>query len=187
MLAALEALVALAEAAGPVRRVMENLPALNRIALILLLLGVANTLPIAARKLMGNRFETPVDFGAIWFDGNPLFGPHKTWRGIVASVTGTGLAAMLTPAGAFNGMLLAAFSMAGDLAASFAKRRLGLSSGARALGIDQGIEAVVPLVFMKGRLCLSWPDIVLAVFLFAISEMLLSPILYRMGFRRNPY
>ena len=166
---------------------MENLATLYRIALVMLLLGAANTLPIAVRKLMGSRFETPVDFGARWFDGNPFFGPHKTWRGIIASVAGTGLVAMLTPAGALNGMLIAAFSMAGDLAASFIKRRLKLSSGARAPGIDQGIEALVPLVFMKDRLCLSWPDIVLAVFLFAMSEMLVSPLLYRMGFRRNPY
>ncbi len=155
--------------------------------MILLLLGCANTMPIAARKIFRHRWEHPVDLGLPWFDGLPVFGPHKTWRGLAASLAGTSLFSLFTPAGPFNGFLIASLSMAGDLIASFIKRRLKLRSGARAMGLDQCVEAMLPLVLLRKQLFLSWQEILIITVLFAAVELVISPLLYRLGLRRNPY
>jgi len=166
---------------------MEVLSPLERICLILLLLGCANTMPIVARKIFRQRWELSVDFGMRWMDGRPVFGPHKTWRGLAASLGTTTLLSLLTPAGPGNGFLLALLSMTGDLLASFMKRRMNLRSGARATGLDQGVEALLPLVCLRQRLFLSWQEIALITILFAAVELVVSPLLYRLGIRRNPH
>ncbi len=166
---------------------MDTLSSPERICLVLLLLGCANTMPIAARKLLRQRLEYPVDMGMRWLDGRPVFGPHKTWRGLFASVAATTLFALLTPLSPVYGMFMALLSMAGDLLASFIKRRMNLKSGARAVGLDQGIEALLPLVFLKKQLYLSWQEIAIITILFAAVELVVSPVLYKLGIRRNPY
>ena len=50
---------------------------------LLLLLGVANSAPIAARRLLGDRWAAPLDFGLNFVDGRPLLGRGKTIRGEV--------------------------------------------------------------------------------------------------------
>ncbi len=104
---------------------------------LLLLLGTANTMPIVAWHIFKDRFSLPVDFERKFFDERPIFGPHKTWRGIFSSLIGTWAAAMILGIGQLNGLLLAFWSMVGDLLASFIKRRLGLRSGAKCTGVDQ--------------------------------------------------
>ncbi len=154
---------------------------------LLILLGVANTMPIVARVVFKHRFETPVDFNRPFFDGHPIFGPHKTWRGIVASLSGTALLAWLFGIGTILGMWLAFYSMAGDLLSSFIKRRRKLKSGAKATGLDQSIEAFLPLAILKDRLGLTWTECFGMTIVFTILEIILSPIFYRLGFRRHPY
>ncbi len=166
---------------------MEILRDVQNIAVLVLLLGIANALPILARKILGNRWEYPVDAGLCWLDGMPMFGSHKTWRGVAFSVVGTTFAGALTPFGAVTGFWLSLLSMAGDLLASFIKRRLGLGNGARAPGLDQGVEALLPLVVLRESLGLSWDELLVTVLLFAVLELSISPVLYRLGFRRNPY
>lgn len=51
---------------------------------LFLLLGVANTAPLVAKRLFGPRWSAPLDGGLIFFDGRPLFGSSKTIRGLVA-------------------------------------------------------------------------------------------------------
>ena len=166
---------------------MELLSAPDRIILILILLGAANTLPIAVRRIFRNRWEASIDWGLRWIDGRPLFGPHKTWRGLLFSTAGTTVLAAFTAAGAVNGFWLALLSMTGDLLASFIKRRMNLRSGAKAVGLDQGIEALLPLFFLRECLFISWREMAIITILFAVSELIISPVLYRMGIRRNPY
>ncbi len=166
---------------------MEQLTWFERDCLILILLGCANTFPIAARNILGKRWEMPVDAGACWLDRRPLLGPHKTWRGLISSVAGTTLVSSLTPVGMETGLYLAALSMAGDLVSSFIKRRMNLESGARAIGLDQGIEVMLPLLCLRHRLSISLLDIGLITLLFFAVELSVSPVLYRLGIRRNPH
>ena len=85
------------------------------------------------------------------------------------------------------GAELAAASMAGDLLASFLKRRLGLKVHAQAIGLDQIPEALLPLLILQSRLELSASDIVLLVAAFAFLEAVLSYVLYKLRIRERPY
>lgn len=160
---------------------------LSRDLILLLLLGWSNFLPILGRRLLGDRLSAPVDMGGRFPDGRDLFGPHKTWRGLAFSVAGTAAVAYFTPFGAGLGARLAAWSMAGDLASSFMKRRLGLASGARAIGLDQGLEALVPLWLLRGELGISHAEALGIAVVFAVLELVVSPVLYWIRLRRNPH
>lgn len=154
---------------------------------ILLLLGVANGTPIFARKLLGNRFNAPLDGGLKLRDGRRLFGNSKTIRGLVLAIAVTAMAAPLLGVEVMIGAGLAAASMLGDLLSSFTKRRLGLRLHAKALGLDQIPEALLPLLLLRTRLGLGAGDIVLIVALFVALELILSQFLYRLGIRDRPY
>src|SRR5690349_7281051 len=108
---------------------------------LLILLGVANSTPIFAKNLLGDRFAAPLDGGCVLPDGRPLFGRSKTIRGVILSIAGTALAAALLGLGWSAGAILAAGAMLGDLASSFTKRRLGLAPHAQAFLLDQVPEA----------------------------------------------
>jgi CDP-2,3-bis-(O-geranylgeranyl)-sn-glycerol synthase len=49
--------------------------------------GVADVAPIAAKHLLGARWQAPLDGGWRFVDGRPLLGPSKTWRGLLAAAT----------------------------------------------------------------------------------------------------
>jgi hypothetical protein len=154
---------------------------------LLLLLGVANGVPVLAAKLLGRRFNTPVDVGCKFVDGRPLFGASKTIRGIVFSLLATSLAAPMLGFAWTAGALLAAGAMVGDLVASFLKRRMGLPIHAQVTGLDQIPEAGLPLLLLRGPLDLNWLEIAALVSAFVVFEMVLSPLLYRLGIRDRPY
>ncbi len=155
--------------------------------LLLLLLGWCNFLPILGRWALKDRFAWPVDLGLKWFDKRPVFGPHKTWRGLTLAVAGTTAASAITPFGPILGAKLAGLSMIGDLIASFIKRRLGLRSGQMALGLDQGMESFLPLFLLRDEIAVEYYEILILVILFAAGELIISPILYKVRIRRNPH
>jgi len=93
---------------------------------LLVLLVVANGTAVIAKKLLGAAFARPLDGGALFVDGQPIFGPSKTIRGIVLSLLVTCICAQLMGLGWQVGILVATFAMAGDLFSSFLKRRLHL-------------------------------------------------------------
>lgn len=156
-------------------------------AKILLMLGSANFLPIVGRLLLGKRFELSVDLGLRAWDGRPIFGPHKTWRGLAFSLSGTPLFSIVLGFDPILGLKAAALSMAGDLASSFIKRRMGFASGAKATGIDQIIESALPLLVLRQDFGLEYGEVLLLVAAFTLSDIILSPMLYKLGIRRNPH
>ncbi len=95
---------------------------------LLLLLFAANSAPVIALHLLLSRSNYPVDNGCLLADGKPLFGPSKTWRGIISALILTSLAAWLCNFSFTFGLLFGASVMAGDLLANFIKRRLGRPS-----------------------------------------------------------
>lgn len=109
----------------------------------------------------------PMDFGRIWKrDGRRILGPSKTWSGFlfgtcfaipfallqawliliappnlrIVPTFGPSVAAAVPVA-----ILLCAGPLVGDAIGSFAKRRLGLGSGARAVLLDQLPFVLVPV------------------------------------------
>lgn len=154
---------------------------------VLVLLTIANGGPVLATRLLGRRWARPLDGGARAWDGRPLFGTSKTIRGIVVAVVATAVAAALMSLGWRLGMLFGAASMAGDLFSSFIKRRLGIQSSGQAVGLDQIPEALFPLLVCYATLGLDPQSVVALVVLFALAQIVMSPVMYALGIRRRPY
>jgi CDP-2,3-bis-(O-geranylgeranyl)-sn-glycerol synthase len=94
----------------------------------------------------------PMDFGKLFFDGNPLLGSHKTFRGFLAGlVVGTLVGLLQTLLfenllfqygpqfryDIFLGFVLSLGALTGDLLESFIKRRLNRSPGSSLPVADQ--------------------------------------------------
>lgn len=127
--------------------------------------AVANFMPWAVRRL---RFlAVPVDFGIRW-RGKAVFGPNKSWRGVVSgTLAGFVIFLIQRPLYALPavkaisrldyatvspllGLMLGLGAMLGDLAKSFVKRRLGIAPGKPWIPFDQ-------LDWIAGALLLSLP------------------------------
>jgi CDP-2,3-bis-(O-geranylgeranyl)-sn-glycerol synthase len=136
----------------------------------LLLLVVANGAPILGKRLLGTRFAWPLDGGACFLDRRPLFGPAKTVRGVLLSIAATALAAVVLGLPWQTGALFGAWAMAGDLASSFLKRRLGMPPSSTAVGLDQIPESLLPLLALRRELGLGgWEVAALTAAFFALG------------------
>ncbi|MDO9217027.1 MAG: CDP-archaeol synthase [Lacisediminimonas sp.] len=156
-------------------------------ARLLLLLAVANGAPVVAKNVFGTRWNAPLDGGWRFVDGRPLLGPSKTVRGFVAAVAGTAVAAALMGFSLGLGSVLGTLAMLGDALSSFVKRRLGIASSGRAIGIDQIPEALLPLIVVRGALELSLPEVVAITLAFFVLEIPLSRLFFTLGLRDRPY
>ena len=154
---------------------------------LLLLIIIANGVPVLTRNILKLHFDTALDFNRVFFDGRPVFGPTKTWRGIIAAIIITVPVTLLLGFTAKLGLLLAALAMVGDLLGSFIKRRLELAPSSRALGLDQIPESLLPMFACQVLLGLSWQSTVMVVCLFFVMELLLSRLLYQLHIRKHPY
>ena len=154
---------------------------------LLILLTLANGTPVVAKKLFGARFARPLDGGLLFFDGRPWFGASKTLRGLALAILATVAGAPLLGLDWRIGLLVGVLAMAGDLASSFLKRRLGRPPSSRASGLDQIPESLLPLLACRDLLALSAADIAATVALFFFGEILLSRLLYRLHLRDQPY
>ena len=154
---------------------------------LLILLVVVNGTPVIVKKLLGNALARPLDCGALFFDGRPIFGPSKTIRGIMVSVLATSICAALMGLGWEVGALVATFAMVGDLFSSFVKRRLHLASSSMAIGLDHIPESLFPLLASRLLLPLSIFDIVAGVTIFVVGALTLSPLLFKLNLRDEPH
>ncbi len=162
-------------------------PAMIATVQVLIIITVANAAPVVLSFLLGKRNGQPVDGGRHWRDGRRMFGPSKTVRGVVAAVIATTLVTVLLglplAAGAAAGIL----AMAGDLASSFTKRRLGLVPSSRFIGLDQVPEAFLPLLALVPLPMISPASGITAAALFVLLGPPASWVLYRAGIRREPH
>ena len=154
---------------------------------LLLLLLVANGAPILTRKLLEARFDLALDGGQLTPKGKPWLGPSKTIRGLISAIMTTTLISPLLGFSLGFGFVFGLLAMAGDLLASFTKRRLGLASSSQAIGLDQIPESLIPLIYCAYSLGLGWLSVFVTVLAFWITEILLSRFLFRIGIRRHPY
>lgn len=153
----------------------------------LALLAIANSTPLFAKKLFGNRFAQPLDADMTFFDGGPLLGRSKTLRGVLSSLLATTVGALLIGLSPGIGIIVASTAMAGDLFSSFVKRRLALAPSSQAIGLDQIPESLLPLLACRTALSLNAIDIMVAVALFFAGELVLSRLLYKVHLRDEPY
>jgi uncharacterized protein len=139
---------------------------------ILILLWLINFAPPLLAHLFENRWNRPLDRGRKCRDGYPVFGAHKTDRGLIgAMVMGYG-AGLSLGFPWWLGLACAVLSMAGDLLSSFLKRRLHQPSGTVAPGFDQLFEGLLPFVVLAWYESLSTVEVVVMVTLFMIGAYL---------------
>ncbi len=154
---------------------------------LLFLLGAANGAPVLTKRLIGSRFDWPIDSFARHSDGRLLFGPSKTFRGLASSLVVTMAAAELTGLSWSCGAVIAALSMTGDLISSFIKRRRGAAPSDQMLGVDQIPEAILPALFAVWAMDLSLVDVLAVVVLFFVAELLASRVLFALNIKDRPY
>ena len=154
---------------------------------LLLLLTVANGAPVMATHLMKGYANWPIDGGCRGPDRRRLLGASKTWRGVFAAVVATAAVAFLLGHSIADGALFGLFAMLGDMFSSFIKRRMGMASSARAFGLDQVPEALLPLWLMHEQFGIGWLLGSTTVFAFVFIGMGLSKLLYRLHIRKQPY
>ena len=119
--------------------------------------------------------------------GRRLLGRSATLRGLAGAVAATTGAAVLLGFSAQTGALIGLFAMVGDTLSSFIKRRLGMESGERAIGLDQIPESLLPLLVVMDDQNLGWRDVGYIVFAFTLFSLTFSRILFRLKLRKRPY
>jgi CDP-2,3-bis-(O-geranylgeranyl)-sn-glycerol synthase len=154
---------------------------------LFVMLVLANGTPVVAAALLKKHWSAPVDGGRMWSDGRPVFGNSKTWRGVVSGALACALFALVTGLGFVFGLLFGLLGLAGDMLSSFIKRRLGMVSSARAVGLDQIPEALLPMLLAMWWLPVSLWVVLVVVAFFTLSNIAVSPLLYRLGIRRQPH
>jgi CDP-2,3-bis-(O-geranylgeranyl)-sn-glycerol synthase len=154
---------------------------------LLLLILIANGVPVVAAAICGNSGARPLDGGRLLADGRRVLGDSKTWRGVLLAPLLTGASAALLGLPAGVGVVVGGAAMLGDLLSSFAKRRLGVPSSGMMVGLDQIPEALLPLLAVAGEYALTWPTIGWIVAGFVVLELTLSPVFFRLGIRNRPY
>ncbi|RWB25574.1 CDP-archaeol synthase [Mesorhizobium muleiense] len=153
----------------------------------LILLTLANGVPVIAKKMLGERLAWPIDGGWLFWDGQPLLGRSKTLRGFVLAILAAAIGGPLVGLDVEIGVLIGINAMIGDMLSSFLKRRLRLAPSAEAPGFDQVPESLLPLFAVKNLVGFSVWDILVGVGTFWIGELLVSRLLYMLHIRDRPY
>jgi hypothetical protein len=149
---------------------LENVCMISLPALLMLI--AANSAPVVVTKLLGDRYAAPIDGGRLLRDERPLFGPHKTWRGLVSGILAAGVTSAFMGTGFGVGAIFGALALTGDLFSSFCKRRLACKSGQSAPLLDQLPESLLPMLVLGGVLDLTGMQMLATALLFTVLDAL---------------
>jgi len=157
---------------------------------VLILLWLINFAPPFFAYLLGNRWNSPIDGGYLYRDGNPFFGSHKTRRGFLAGAVIGCIAGWAMGFPLWLGLLTGLLSMSGDLLSSFIKRRLSLPEGSAVLGLDQIFEGLLPFIVLAPYLAIGSWNILLLIILFTagayLGSIFLKEVLQKKPFENYP-
>jgi CDP-diglyceride synthetase len=165
---------------------------------------IGNMAPVLVDKWqLARSLAIPIDGGRRLRD-RPIFGAHKTWRGILAAIIGGGIIGAIAFAivlsfgdgvprydailigfsyGAYAGFL----AIMGDLLKSLIKRQLGIASGKPFIPWDQ-LDYMI--LFLIGTYPLfSWePQIALALLLVAfLGNLATNYVAFRYRIKSTPW
>jgi CDP-2,3-bis-(O-geranylgeranyl)-sn-glycerol synthase len=169
--------------------------------------GLSNAAPVLAAAVpFLKKYDAPIDGGRT-FRSQPLLGPHKTWRGIIAGAIVATLTLWLQQLLAANfswaqflsgdvdyaalpvliiGPLFAIGALGGDAIESLFKRRLNIQSGRAWIPFDQVDYIIgsvaVSLLFVTLSL---WQYILIFVIWF-LMHVIVSFIGYKLGLKKDP-
>lgn len=158
--------------------------------------GVSNMTPIFASKLPGLRkYNQPLDFGKT-YNGHPIFGKNKTWRGLLSGIVAGTLTGWLIHSLFFSSDPLAHYlwvsaamsagALIGDAVESFFKRQRNIPSGSAWFPFDQTDYIIGGLLFV---LPFGIPSAVAVAWIVAIYfglHLLSAYIGYLLGLKDQP-
>lgn len=147
----------------------------------------ANAIPVIAGG------GVPIDFGRNFFDGRPIFGKNKTFRGFFVGLA-VGTTAGLAESAVFNypimfGLLLSLGALIGDLTGALLKRRLGIPPGGSLPIIDQ-IDFILGAILFSLPLSLyafSWELAITVLIITPPIHLLTNFAAYKLGLKDNPW
>lgn len=145
----------------------------------------ANAVPVIAG---GGQ---PMDFGKNFFDGKPIFGKNKTYRGFFFGLA-IGIIAGLAEWVIFDyPLLLSAFSplgaLCGDLAGAFLKRRIGIAPGDLLPIVDQVDFVVGAIIFSLPFTSISWELAAATLIITPPIHLLTNLVAYKLKMKKNPW
>ncbi|MEE9323386.1 MAG: CDP-2,3-bis-(O-geranylgeranyl)-sn-glycerol synthase [Candidatus Aenigmarchaeota archaeon] len=151
------------------------------------------------------RGKRPID-GNRSFRNKPIFGPGKTWEGLVLGVIiAIAVASFqmfafpflpwdlspvvldILPMTPFLGLMIGLGAMIGDLGGSFVKRRLGIERGKPAPLLDQLDFIIGMFIFMWFVIAVKWEWVVILFILTPVLHLLANGIAYLLKLKKVPY
>jgi len=169
--------------------------------------GIANLVPVFAARLPYLRdLEAPIDFGKT-FRGIRIFGPHKTWRGLVCGMVFSTLVFWLQQylvrhygwAQSFTsqveytslptlivGPLFGFGALVGDAVESFFKRQRAIAPGHSWFPFDQTDYIIGGALATAPFIELHFLQYVLLVIIWLIVHLLTTYVGYRLKFKERP-
>jgi CDP-2,3-bis-(O-geranylgeranyl)-sn-glycerol synthase len=145
----------------------------------------ANALPVIAGG------GPPLDLGKKFFDGKPIFGKNKTFRGFFFGLA-IGIMVGLLESIFFGYPLLFSVlsplgALMGDLGGAFLKRRLGIAPGGLLPIVDQ-VDFVVGAILFSLPLTVMYWELAIAVLIITPPIHLFTNFLaYKLKLKNNPW
>jgi len=179
---------------------MEILILITKVFWLLLPAGVANMSPVLVKWIP--FLDSPIDGGRM-YNGKPLLGANKTWRGLLFGTVAAILVILIqrwlsvTPIEIINysnplnliliGFLMGIGALVGDAVASFFKRQVGIKSGDMWIIADQ-IDWVLG-AFVFTIFYISFPIIIYitGILLFGLLHPIINLIGYWLGIKKNKF
>jgi CDP-2,3-bis-(O-geranylgeranyl)-sn-glycerol synthase len=132
-----------------------------------------------------------MDGGKKFYDGKPIFGKNKTFRGFFSGlIIGTAVGyveSLFFGYPLLFGLLLSLGALLGDLTGAFIKRRLGIAPGGLLPVIDQ-VDFVVGAVLFSLPLQIMYLELAITVFIITPPIHLLTNFAaYKLGLKSNPW
>jgi CDP-2,3-bis-(O-geranylgeranyl)-sn-glycerol synthase len=150
---------------------------------------IANMTPCyLARFGFFKALAYPLDGGRAWSDGRRVLGDGKTLAGI-AYGTAIGTAVALAQGGSWAfGAVASLGALAGDVASSFLKRRVGVERGGRVLLLDQ-LNFVVGGLALLALSGMAPParTMLILVLVTPPLHLLMNLVGHRLGFKEVPW
>src|SRR3972149_2645826 len=137
----------------------------------------------------------PLDLGKNFFDGKPIFGKNKTFRGFffgLAIGVMVGLAESLVfnypvPFSILFSVLSPLGALMGDLAGAFLKRRLGIAPGGLLPIIDQIDFAIGAILFSLPLAMMYWELAIAVIIITAPIHLFTNFLAYKLKLKNNPW
>lgn len=169
--------------------------------------GYANAIPVfTAHAPFLKHWDTPLDFGKTW-RGKPLFGKHKTWRGLFSGIV-IAILTLLLQQYCYNsfefireisrdvdystlnilvlGTLFGAGTLLGDAIESFFKRQASIAPGSSWFPFDQIDYIIGGLLAISLVIRLSVSEYAAILILWFSMHLLFSFLGYKVGLKDKP-